>query len=333
MDSDSGALSGDVTTLASDVRVEESQRGTFADVASDGTIVWASAKAAEYQLLAVDREGRRATVLPIPPGKIVQPRISPDDRLLLFTRASNGAADIFIYDFASKEVRPLTTDPDYDENGVWSPDSRDVFYQARRDRTQATVIKAIDNSRPEQIITHGDDKDVGTYGRDARSVIITRGTRDLALIRVADPSKEIQLTSDPGLALQPALSPDGRWLAFVSDRSGRSEVVLASFQDDGTNVHVGNERVPVSTGGGTDPHWRKDGKEIIYAGSDNQLRAASVTVSGSAILVGRPTVLTIAPADVGGSGSGWAANSTHTLFVIVGAPYAAHQTFRVLFGK
>jgi len=333
MDSESGALSGEVTTLATDVRVEESQRGTFADVASDGTIAWASAKAAEYQLLAVDRDGRRVMGLPIPAGKLVQPRISPDDRQLLFTRASNGTADIFDYDFATKEVRPLTTDPDYDENGVWSPDSRDVFYQGNRGGDQVTLIQALDNSKPEQVITHGADKDTGTYGRDGRSVIISRGTRDLALIRLSDPSTEIQLTPDPGLELEPALSPDGRWLAFVSDRSGHSEVVLASFQDDGTTVRLGSERVPVSSGGGVDPHWRKDGKEIIYAGADAQLRAVSVTITGNAVSIGRPTALPIIPMNVGGSGSNWTANSTHTLFVIVEAPLASHQTFRVMLGK
>jgi dipeptidyl aminopeptidase/acylaminoacyl peptidase len=120
--------------LAEDVRVEgKPARDLRAPVADDGTLVFASARAADYQLATVDRSGRRLETLPIAPGKIVQPGMSPDDRKLLFTRAAGGTADIWAYDFASKTVQQVTTDPDYDEAGQWSPDSSQILYQGRRE--------------------------------------------------------------------------------------------------------------------------------------------------------------------------------------------------------
>jgi hypothetical protein len=89
--------------------------------------------------------------------------------------------------------------------------------------------------------------------------------------------------------------------------------VLASYHDDGTTATLGNQRVPVSTGGGVDAHWRKDRKEIIYTAPDASRQAVSITVVGDSVAVGRPTPLPISPADIGGSGSNWAANSMHTL--------------------
>jgi serine/threonine-protein kinase len=143
----------------------------------------------------------------------------------------------------------------------------------------------------------------------------------------------VPVTPDPGSEAQAALSPDGRWLAFTNDRSGRFEILLASYEDDGTRVKLGEQRIAVSAGGGVDPHWRKDGKEIVYYAADATIRSVSVTIAGNAVTLGRPTALPLATTDVGGSGSNWGVNSTHTQFVVVEAPRAAHQTFRVLLGK
>jgi hypothetical protein len=91
--------------------------------------------------------------------------------------------------------------------------------------------------------------------------------------------------------------------------------VLAEFQDDGTKVTLGEQRLPVSSGaGGVDPHWRKDGKEIVYTAPSGQLMSVSVDLAGKSVTLGRPTPLPINPADLGGSGDNWAVNSTHTLF-------------------
>jgi WD40 repeat protein len=334
-DPETGALSGDVATLTDDVWVEESQRGTFASVAGNGTLVCASARAADIEMVAVDRSGQRVESLKIPVGKIVQPTISPDDRTLAFTRATGGTADIWTYNLASKEVRQLTTDPDYDEVPEWSPDSARILYQGRRNGDAVVLIASIGGGKTDEVVVSGSNVSASTFLRDGRATLVTRAAEgDIALVKPGNPPQFVSLTSDPGYEAQPRISPDGRWIAFISSRSGQGEVVVADFDDTGATVTIGSQRVPVSSGGGgVSPHWRKDGKEIIYSAPNNQVMAVSVAVSGKTITLGRPTPLPISPVDVGGSGANWTANSTHTLFVYGDVPRASRQTFRVIVGK
>lgn len=329
-DPETGALSGDVSTIAEDVRVEESQRGIFAGIANDGTLAFASARASDFQLVMLDRSGRRLEPLPIAPGKTIQPGFSSDDRKLLFTRASGGTADLWTYDFASKAVQQLTTDPDYDEAGSWSPDSSLVLHQGRRDGDFAMLLASVNGAAP-QVVSRGRDLGAGSFARDGKAILVPRSVeQDIAMIRLADLKTVIPLTKDPGIEQQPEQSPDGHWLAFTSTQSGHSEVVLTEFQDDGTKVTIGEQRLPVSSGGGgADPHWRKDGKEILYTSPSGQLMSVSVTIAGKSATLGRPTPLPITSTDSGG----WGTNSTHTTFVVVEASRAVHQTFRVITGR
>ena len=197
------------------------------------------------------------------------------------------------------------------------------------------LLGSVAGTRAPQILFRGPNIGVGGFLRDGKSIVVVRTVeQDIALMRIADPKTLIPLTKDAGSEAQPAQSPDGRWLAFTSGQSGHAEIVLAEFQDDGTKVTLGEQRLPVSSGaGGVDPHWRKDGKEIVYTAPSGQLMSVSVDLAGKSVTLGRPTPLPINPADLGGSGDNWAVNSTHTLFVILEAPRASRQTFRVIVGK
>jgi hypothetical protein len=138
------------------------------------------------------------------------------------------------------------------------------------------------------------------------------------------------LTSEPGYVGQASPSPDGQWLAQVTDRTGRSEVVLSRFVEDGPRLRLNAQRLPVSSAGGVDPHWRADGREIIYLAPDRTLMAVSLTINGNAVSLGKPARLFRIPADAGGSGSNWTASGDHTRFVVVDNPHGTAETFRVL---
>jgi len=125
-------------------------------------------------------------------------------------------------------------------------------------------------------------------------------------------------------------SPDGRWLAFVNDHTGRWEVVLAQLIDDGTRVRLNPQRLAISANGGIDPHWRADGREIIYLAPDRTLMSVSVTVTGNTVSIGKPVRLFRVPVDAGGWGASWTSNADHSKFVVVDAPNGTAQTFRVL---
>jgi eukaryotic-like serine/threonine-protein kinase len=331
LDIDSGRLTGEVKSVASDVRVEESQRGTFASVSDAGRLVWASARGGDFNFSWYERNGHRLGDLPIATGKIMQPRISPDGRKLAFTRAVGGTADIWVHDLASAATTQVTTDPDYDENPSWSPDGRRLIYQGRPDDT--LLVATLDGSSPILKVPGGSQLTGGGFMPDGRTIMFSRitasTTNDLAVAHLDRPDAIVALTNEPGQEFLPTPSPDGRWLAFVTDRTGRPEVVIARLFSDGTTFRLG-QRLPVSPSGGFDPTWRKDGREIIYLAPDATLMSVAVTVDGEAVTLGKPTALFKVPADAGGWGSNWAGTADLTKFVVAQAPQATRQQFRLL---
>ena len=90
------------------------------------------------------------------------------------------------------------------------------------------------------------------------------------------------------------------------------------------------QRLPVSSGGGIDPHWRRDGREILYLGPDRTVMAVSLSMAGEAVATGKPVALFRLPVDAGGWGANWTATTDHTRFVVIDAPNGTAQTFRVL---
>jgi eukaryotic-like serine/threonine-protein kinase len=333
LDIDGRRLTGDVWTIASDVRVEESQRGTFASVSSNGTIVSASAKAADLEFAWFSRDGRKLDTLPIPRGKLIQPRISPDGKRLAFTRPARGTADIWMLDFASGATTQLTTETGFDENPAWSVDGNSLAYNGGLGQDPGIVIMTVDGSRPPRIAIGGQAPSDARFlpKRQAlvASIVGERG-RSLAIASLEGAHGLSELISEPGYVGQQVPSADGQWLAFVTDRTGRLEVVLSRWIEDGTNLRLNAQRLPVSPAGGTDPHWRADGREILYLAPDRTLMAVSVTISGNAVSLGKPARLFRLPADAGGWGSSWTANPDHTRFVAVNDPDGTAQTFRVL---
>ena len=330
LDVDGGRLTGEVTSVASDVRVEESQRGTFASVSNTGRLVWASARSAEMRFAWYDRSGRRLDALPVPSGKIMQPRISRDGKRLAFTRASGGTADVWVHEFASGAIKQVSTSPDYDENPSWAPDGRRLIYEGYADNTM--IVATVDGSSPDVRITTGSKLTAGSILADGRTLIFSQlaagNTNDLATVSLDNPKTVLALTDDRGQEFQPAPSPDGRWLAFVTTRTGRPEVVIARLLKDGATYRLG-QRLPVSTSGGIDPAWRQDGREMLYQAPDATLMSLTVTL-GDVLTLGKPTPLFKLPADAGGWGSNWAATADFAKLIVVEAPHAVHQRFRLL---
>jgi len=333
LDIEGRRLTGHVTTIASDVRVEESQRGTFASVSTNGTVVWASARAADLELAWFSRDGRKLETLPIAPGKVMQPRLSPDGKKLAFTRAAKGTADIWLLDFESRATTQLTTDPGYDESPSWSVDGHALAYDGRVGEDSGIVLATIDGSRSPRVAVSGTFVAGADFLAKRPALLVAhvteRGT-NLAIARLDEGRAMSELTSESGYQGQASPSPDGQWLALVADPTGRSEVVLSRFIEDGPRLRLSAQRVPVSPAGGMDPHWRADGREIIYLAPDRMLMAVSVTIHGDAVSLGKPAPLFRLPADAGGWGSNWTGSADHTRFVVVDDPDATAQTFRVL---
>jgi len=149
LDIDAGRLTGDVTIVADDLRVEDSQRSLFASVSDTGTLMWAAASAVGVQVATYARGGQRIESLPISAAKITQVTMSPDGRKLAFTKVIARTADVWVHDFASGGAVQLTTDPGYDERPVWSRDSQSIAYSGG---SGSLTLKRLDGSRPSVVL-------------------------------------------------------------------------------------------------------------------------------------------------------------------------------------
>ncbi len=332
LDIDAGRLTGEVAIVADDVRVEDSQRSLFASVSDTGTLVWAAASAVGVQVAAYARGGQRIESLPISADKISQVRVSPDGRKLAFTKVIAGTADVWVYDFESAATIQLTTGQGYNESPVWARDSQSLAYGGSGGMS---TLKRLDGSRPPVVLAAAKiEMTAVAFTPDDRFLLATESkpttSDDLAFIDVTKPDVLRPLSSEPGGETGPAVSPDGKWLAFSWEPSVRPEVVLAPLINDGQSLRLGRPWLPVSQNGGSGAVWRRDGREIIYATPNGTLVAVAVTPSGNALLLGPPAALFALPANVGSWDNSWSVMPDHSRFIVLEEPAAAGQTLHVL---
>jgi serine/threonine protein kinase len=219
--------------------------------------------------------------------------LSPDGRRVSFARfLSGGLRDIFVRDLARDTETRLTFDGD-SFNPVWSPDGRQIaFSSSRQGVPDVYVTNAVGGGSDEATrvteLTPAVDIPAG-WAPDGGAIVYTSqnpdGQSDVRRIQLTDKKDERLSISGPFNDGFSQISPDGKWITYVTDASGRPEVWLASYP-------AGDHRTPVSRGGGVMPAWRmSDGGELYYMSLDQQLMAVSIKGAASGIDVGVPSAL------------------------------------------
>lgn len=261
-------------------------RGSFSASETGVLSYWPGS---DKHLIWLDRSGRRIGVLGAPePDR--EPRLSPDERTVAVTRVNprSGEVDIWLVDVSRGTATRFTVDSSDDTTPLWSPDGGRIIFTSLRDSTWNLYQKASSGAWKEEVLfKSGDNKFPSDWSRDGRFLIYSsvspRGDLDLLLLPLFGGAKPVPLQQTRFTEFKGQFSPDGKWIAFVSDESGRLEVYVQHFPTfDGKRQ--------ISTGGGDTPRWRGDGKELFYLSPDKKLMA--VTVKGNATLeTDRPRVL------------------------------------------
>jgi serine/threonine protein kinase/Tol biopolymer transport system component len=185
--------------------------------------------------------------------------LSPDRKRLMVSHLDDG--DLYLIDLATSGQSRFTFDPASDRFGVWSPDNTRIVYA----RSLAYVYeKPISGSGEHQLTgVLGTPSD---WSRDGHSILVRGNDGDLwALID----GKPFRITETQFTEGQAQFSPDGKWIAFVSDESKRNEVYVQAFPKPG-------EKFPISIAGGVQPRWAGDGKELFYIALDGKLMAVRI---------------------------------------------------------
>ena len=261
--------------------------GAQYSVSATGTLVYLGGGigAPTYPAMWVDRDGG-TSLLWSEPGSYAHPRLSPDGKRLALSVLRDGNWDIWIYDIEREVSTRFTFGEGYDGDEVWSPDGSELLFTSDRGGTTTVYRKGADGSgEAEMLLAEPIDQLYATsWSPDGRYVVGQRLGDLFDLWYVDLETGEVHdYLATPFSEAGAAFSPDGRWVAYQSTESGRTEVYVRSFP-------AGSGKWQISDGGGAEPTWSGDGRELFYR-TDAGLMVASIETTETSLRAGKPRTL------------------------------------------
>ncbi len=239
-------------------------------VSDHGTIVYRSEIISASRLTWFDRSGRRTGTLgePGPYQKVV---LSPRGRRAAVVRVDaqlNG--DLWDVDLTSGMFSRLTSDPGDDSDPSWSPDERAIAFTSTRTGVKTIFKKDLVSGKEEPLVPFDQPAALDQWTPDGRFVIFRNHGKEVYAMPLAGDRTVRMLVDTPYEEDEVQVSPDGRSVAFDSDESGRFEVYVAAFSQGFPSKRL------VSTGGGVQPQWRADSRELFYLAPDGSMMSVRV---------------------------------------------------------
>jgi Tol biopolymer transport system component len=239
------------------------------------------------QLVWTNRQGAVLTSIGEPgTDSLGSPELSPDERAIALFLNPRGNNEIAVIDLVRQLPRLITNGPPADAHPLWDPDGRHVVYVSARLGGNGPVRQAVDGSgMPHPLFPNDTAGAALSWTRNRRYVLLRQGGQrpDLSAVSI-DGTQTIPIAKSQFDETEGQFSPDGQWVAYVSNESGRAEVYLQRFPE-------GTDRTQVSTAGGTQVRWSPDGSEIFYIAPDGKLMAVRVTLAGGAPSPAAPVAL------------------------------------------
>ena len=291
-DSSSGAVSGSPNVIANAVGFQPSTYWSAFSVSQNGTLIYnTNVGAAESVLTWIDRSGKELSKIG-DPAVMCNPTLSPDGNRVAVDisdlKASN--VDVWIQSTNGPGSTRFTFDPAEEVDGVWSRDGSMLAYRLADALGASLVVKRSTGLEQEKRvfttpIASMDDVIPNSWTLDGREILITRQSaagEHLELVP-ASGGAPTRLLNTTGSQRDGQISPDGKWLTYASDESGAGEIYVTSFPGTAGKWQV-------SRGGGSEPRWRGDGKELFYIAPNGMLMSVAVNAQ-SEFATGTPISL------------------------------------------
>jgi dipeptidyl aminopeptidase/acylaminoacyl peptidase len=280
MDLDRMELTGAAVLVVRDVRSFNVMGTASYDFTASGTLLYQTgADGGSHRAMAwLDMSGK-LDPLAIPGGSYIGARISPDGRRIAFVKYTNAQPEMWLYDWARDVQTRLTFGSPYDANPVWTPDGRDLLFSSARHGGVASLYRmrvdgggeAVQLTRSEQV------EFVSSVSPDGKAVAfdtISPGTgADIGVLALdpktggaagpAKPEMLVRTAADEGNAV---FSPDGRWIAYVSNETGPREIHVKRFP-------AAPGKWQVSAGGGFSPRWSGKSRELFFLSKEGLMPA------------------------------------------------------------
>ncbi len=254
--------------------------------AADGTAVYVAGHNAggPRRLVWIDRKGARTGyVVNQTVDNVRNPRLSPDGRRLAMTLGRNGQGDVWIYDLAGGAQPLRLTFQGHNSFPVWSPDAKQIAFLSVTTSTGHVFVLPSDGggTQPERL-TKGEAAELPMSWSPDGAFVLFGGSSNVYVLQLNGRTAR-RWFSTPFHEFGARFSPDGRWVAYASDQAGPLELWVRPFAGPGAPVRV-------SSGGGHDPAWSHDGKELFYH-QGSKMFSARVTAQATGIRVDAPAVL------------------------------------------
>jgi Tol biopolymer transport system component len=262
--------------------------------ASDnGTLVYQTGSAqGGWRLLWFGRDGK-------PMGSVadydryLDPALSPDGtRLAVALYSDQGTSDVWIFDLLRGTRTRLTFGSSRQMHPVWAPDGRTIFYNSNSSGYFHIYAKAANGSGSELAILETIDaaEYVECVSSDQRYLVYIRAANargtglDIWALPLFGDRKPFPIVQTAFNDMEPRVSPDGKWITYQNNESGRDEIYITAFPSGGVKWQVSNN-------GGVVPRWRRDGNELFFMDHADNVMAVDVTSSGNTIRLGAPHAL------------------------------------------
>jgi Tol biopolymer transport system component len=294
LDLATATLSGTAVTLADGV-ASGSNRSAVS-VAATGLVAYRTGAAGVQQLRWFDRSGTARGTAGDPDGSFSSPRVSPDGRRIVVERTVQGNTDLWLLD--GPRMSRFTFDAAIDNYPLWSPDGMRIAFRSTRNGASDIYQKLTNGTGLEERLL-GSDKVAAPFSWSADgcfllyTVVDPKSGGDLWILPVVGDRTPSLFLQAPFREAAGVFSPDGRWVAFMSNESGRQEIYLRPFVPPGATGKAAGAagQWQVSTAGGIYPLWRPDGKELYYLNPEGVMMAAPISVTGATPMPGAPARL------------------------------------------
>ena len=280
-------LSGEPFPIAEQVTFNGRFSYSNFSISETGVMVFRGGSLSNSQLVWFDRGGKQLSSVG-PPGQYNDVVLSPDEKRAALQRTENGNTDIWLMDLGRGLPSRFTFNAADEDDPSWSPDGSLIVFSSTRDGSRSLYRKVSSGAGSEELVLKSNILDAGTdWTADGRFILFEsqnpKTAVDLMVLPLFGDRKPYPLLQGEFSESQGRVSPDGRWFAYTSNESGKNEVYVQSFPPTGGKWQI-------STTGGAQPHWRRDGKEVFYMAPDRKLMAVDVKL-GAAFETSAPKTL------------------------------------------
>jgi dipeptidyl aminopeptidase/acylaminoacyl peptidase len=251
------------------------------------------------ELVWYDRLGRRTTTIPIPAGAYRGVALSPDERQLAVHRHDGRGGGIWLWD-TSRDLLSRLTFGSHDITPIWTADGTTVVFGSYRDEAQPSAyrVPAL-GGREERIVRNAFPESTTPDGATLLYANAPGNELDIFTASMTGETQPRSLIATPAVDALARISPDGRWLAYMSGQSGSAEIYVQPFPD--------GPRVQITSSGGTFPAWSRSTRELFFLTGEGTMWTIDLRADGDRLIPGKPRALFKTAALFGRHGAGGSA--------------------------